>query len=307
MLGQEVEQEGLLVSVARRPQHVFHEQQKDNFYPADTGTPRDLSPQKTQRLPPLPADPTAPANIALGVFLQIICIFLLSSTRIAMKQTARVGLTPRELATYQYGMNITLLLVVTYWYEEGSFANWWKLYSNLSTFDYALFFFVAIVITFYANQKQIEAVRILGPTLYSSFQPLRLVSSVCGSYFLLREPVESAVSWVGIFLLCCTLWVYFGMQLWEKKKMDMVEGAKLMSSTEADLEKYERCTKTELKLVSGHGHFAANTDEETTRTTKKNKHPDDEDEDETFEIKIDNKIKTIGKNTREVNRVGMME
>ncbi len=97
--------------------------------------------------------------------------------------------------------------------------------------------------------------------------------------------------------------------------MDM-EGAKLMSSTETDLvEKYEeRCTKTELKLVSRHGHVAAkNTNEEATRTTKKIKHLDDEVEDEDedepfdFEIKLDNKIKTIGKKTRAVNRIGMME
>ncbi|CAD7959267.1 unnamed protein product [Amoebophrya sp. A25] len=131
-----------------------------------------------------------------------------------MKQTQAVGLTSRELAAYSYCVNSVLLLLITYVYEGYTLSGWRdQFYDRLTWKSLGFLLFVAIVINYFANQWQIETVRVLGPTLYSSFQPLRMVSSIFGSHFILNEPVSSWLSWLGIFALCATLSLFFGSQI----------------------------------------------------------------------------------------------
>ncbi|CAD7927637.1 unnamed protein product [Amoebophrya sp. A120] len=160
-------------------------------------------------------DPNHPLRIIAGVFLQVFSILCSALMRVSMTLTSKVGLGKQELAFYQNVMNFVPILIITFFAEGFSFRGW-LIFTKLGAFDYALFLVFSLVIFYWANIQQINAVRHLGPTLYSSFQPLRMLSSLLGSLFILHEPVKSWLSWVGIAMLCVTISVYFGLQVYFK-------------------------------------------------------------------------------------------
>ncbi|CAD7928000.1 unnamed protein product [Amoebophrya sp. A25] len=211
---------------------------------------------------PAQLDPNDPQNILIGVSLQVISILLSGLMRIGMKATARVGITKRELQAYQNVSNFVPLLcaswilegwqktdrellndaetrrltaskngipIVTHFVKAigGGSLRGWLVFQDLSLYEIGLFLVFALVVFYWANMGQIEAVRGLGPTLYSSFQPLRMLSSIVGSYLIMKEEVEVWLSWLGIAILCITLSCYFGLQV----KSSTNSGSSASSST----------------------------------------------------------------------------
>ena len=66
----------------------------------------------------------------------------------------------------------------------------------------------ALVVYVGANLAQQLAIRSLGPTLLAAVMPLRLVSSVAGSYAVLGEGIDSAAEALGLLLVALTAIAY---------------------------------------------------------------------------------------------------
>ena len=60
---------------------------------------------------------------------------------------------------------------------------------------------------------QIYSTRDLGPTLQASFNPLRFVSGLLLTTYLVKEPMTGTFRWIGLGILILTLAVYFRRQL----------------------------------------------------------------------------------------------
>lgn len=57
------------------------------------------------------------------------------------------------------------------------------------------------------------AIRALGPTLLSAIMPLRLLSSVSGSYWILGEGISSLIEATGLLVVTVTAAAYLGHQV----------------------------------------------------------------------------------------------
>ena len=72
-----------------------------------------------------------------------------------------------------------------------------------------------------AMQLQLLAIRLLGPTLLAAVMPLRLISSVVGSYLLLDERISSPVEAAGLLTVALTASFYLGRQVVVSKRKQM--------------------------------------------------------------------------------------
>lgn len=76
----------------------------------------------------------------------------------------------------------------------------------------------AVVVYLGANLAQQVAIRSLGPTLVSSVMPLRLVSSVVGSYVVLDEGITSVAEAAGLLLVALAAAVYLGHRVYKSRQ-----------------------------------------------------------------------------------------
>ncbi len=143
----------------------------------------------------------------LGLASAFFSVPLSGLMRIFMKKTA--WMPKAELLNGQYltiGVGTGLLVLLT----EPLFP---LVPPDFDRTDALVFLAFATGVYYFANVLQVGCVRELGPTLYSSLQPLRLLSTLAGTYVLLGEPLRSALAWVGLALLSLILSGYFAIQL----------------------------------------------------------------------------------------------
>ena len=82
---------------------------------------------------------------------------------------------------------------------------------------WAAFLLLALCVHFAAGLVQVHCNRELGVGVYAALQPLRLVSSVLGSYALLGEEVEGWMAWLGLLVVGGTVSVYTLLKNRQKK------------------------------------------------------------------------------------------
>ena len=157
-----------------------------------------------------------------GCAMQFLSVCLSGCMRVQMKWTKDVGIGKSELADYQYRSNLAMVVVFTLslelflpksWGGGGGAFSGWATFQHLSATSWFYLVVFGVVIFWWANVAQISAVRTLGPTLYSSLQPLRVLWSLLGSYLIMGEPVKSGWSWLGLVVLITTLVAYFRRQM----------------------------------------------------------------------------------------------
>lgn len=148
-------------------------------------------------------------STATGVGLQIFSVVLSSMNRVAIKWTQRERISTPMLAGFQFGVGFFLVAAAMTFLDP----HQWELFFMLDPKSALLLVFFGLVVFYLGTSVQMVVVRTLGPTLHSSFQALRMVSALLGSFVLMQEPVNSWVSWVGLVLLVGVLCIYFRRQL----------------------------------------------------------------------------------------------
>lgn len=84
--------------------------------------------------------------------------------------------------------------------------------------QWAYLLVLALVVYLASNLAQQLAIRMLGPTTLAAVMPLRLLSSVAGSYVVLGEGIASAVEASGLLLVGAAATLYLGYQLRQEWK-----------------------------------------------------------------------------------------
>ena len=88
----------------------------------------------------------------------------------------------------------------------------WSPYLELSTLDWVLLIFFMLVTVFIANWLQVRAIAVIGPHIFSSALPWRLLSVMVLGWFLLGERIESIWQLLGTILVFITITGYFWLQ-----------------------------------------------------------------------------------------------
>lgn len=101
---------------------------------------------------------------------------------------------------------------------------------TLSARQWVLLLLFSSVVYLGANLAQQLAIRSLGPTLVSAVMPLRLISSVAGSYVLLGEGIASVAEAAGLALSAFAATAYLGRQVVLSRRRE----ARLVTKTTSD-------------------------------------------------------------------------
>lgn len=140
---------------------------------------------------------------ALGMSLAFVSVVASGAMRIFMKKTQKTH-SEASLITWQYSNCVPFALFVTFGpggSPEGRLGGRWEPWGTLSPKDvYVVISFVLMIYVF-GNYMQVASTRNLGPTMAGMLQPLRLVSTVFGSWLILGTSVQSIFTWLGLALI----------------------------------------------------------------------------------------------------------
>lgn len=148
----------------------------------------------------------------VGIGLQLISVCLSSMNRIAIKLTQQENIATDQLAAFQFGTGTLLLgLYVTVTDPQ----QWVALFSlvRMGGFAMGVLLFFSLAVYFAGTTLQMVVIRAIGPVIHSSFQPVRMITALVGTYWLMREPVRSPLTWVGLLVMIGALSLYFRAQL----------------------------------------------------------------------------------------------
>lgn len=146
----------------------------------------------------------------VGAAIQFVSVLFSSGARILMKSTSDV-LTKSELIRTQH---LTVAIPVTLATVSLAPEKWADFFRALQHPAALLSFLTLSVAIFWlAGVVQIFVLRQLGPATHSSLAPLRLFSTVVGTYAVLHEPLgqqaaSAAVGWAGLATVVGTLVVF---------------------------------------------------------------------------------------------------
>jgi len=169
----------------------------------------------------------------LGYGIRLIGMTGAASRHVLMQYTAPFGLTKEDLASYQYS-TVLASLGLFFCFK----TLWWKIMdvedsgappesnhlpppfsSDIARFPHVeVKHWTVLGVwclggSYIANILLIMASRALGATLQSSLSPVRVVSTLLLSYFLLEERIQSWVSWLGLAILATVIAAYLTAQL----------------------------------------------------------------------------------------------
>jgi len=150
-----------------------------------------------------------------GCILQFFAMLFASASRLLMKQTEGI-LTAEEVVQVN---NIFNTLIPALYSVIITDPSVWKAYSHVSWQSLTAFFSISVLVYTIGGVSQMKLIRSMGPGVYSSFSGLGVLGSVVLSAWLLHEPVQNGLEWVGLCLTMVTMTVYtYALSNWEKKK-----------------------------------------------------------------------------------------
>jgi drug/metabolite transporter (DMT)-like permease len=157
-----------------------------------------------------------PAELALGVALQLISTVALSVYQHCVKRTKGL-LSESSILVLNYGV---VLLPGSVWLavrQAQGTGDLWRTLAALGVRQWAYLITFSLVVYLGSNLAQQVAIRSLGPTIVAAVMPLRLLSSIVGGAWLLGEAVESATEVVGLLGVVLTSAAYLSYQVWARK------------------------------------------------------------------------------------------
>ena len=150
---------------------------------------------------------------ALGIGLGFAGIICGALSNVLIKATGEVR--TQTLMSYSLGVEALLLSVVAFAHLAPRGKVWcvWPAPTCSDWRTFALLLAAAWGNLYLYGLAYVYLARTLGPTLYVSFSSVAPVGTAFWSGVFLKEPLTSAVSWVGLGALILTSCVYFQRQL----------------------------------------------------------------------------------------------
>jgi len=134
--------------------------------------------------------------------------------RLLMKQTEDI-LTAEEMVQVNNVFNTLIPALYSVTITDPSV---WKAYSHASWASITALFSIVVLVYTIGSVGQMKLVRSMGPGVYSSFSGIRVLGSVVLSAWLLQEPVQNGLEWVGLCLTTVTMTFYtYALSNWEEK------------------------------------------------------------------------------------------
>jgi len=137
---------------------------------------------------------------ALGVGLQLVSVLFSACSRLCMVLT-KPFISSSHLVQIQNASNGMLLLAATLAYNPKE----WLVFLRMSASTWAAFAALTVLVFWLGKVYQVAVVRLIGPSIHASIQPLRVLVAVAGSSWLLSEPVSNLWEWAGIAVTCVAL------------------------------------------------------------------------------------------------------
>ena len=137
-------------------------------------------------------------------------MFFSAGARVTMKTSAKAIRNPANLMAAQYVFCALPGLVYSSFVHVGgangtssssSSSSAWAAWAALSASDWGVFAILTGGVVIIGATIQVHTIRILGPAGHTALQPLRLVSTVAASTWLLGERVMRAGEWAGLTIL----------------------------------------------------------------------------------------------------------
>jgi drug/metabolite transporter (DMT)-like permease len=149
---------------------------------------------------------------ALGVGLALLSTLALATYQHCVKRTKGLISETAILSLNYAVVLLPALLLLAIEDARGAAAPLASLRA-LGTLQWAYLLVFSLGIYVAGNLAQQLAIRALGPTLLSAVMPLRLLSSVSGSYLVLGEAVSSLAEAAGLLIVTATAVCYLGNQV----------------------------------------------------------------------------------------------
>lgn len=187
-----------------------------------------------------------------GCALQVVSLCFSAAARVVMKTTAgEIGAA--ELMSAQY----LVVVVVSFLATTSDLPNAWTPWTRSSERKaWLVAFLLAFFIQFIAAAMQVHFVRTLGPAKYTCLQPLRAVSTVVFDYLILKEPVTSKISWLGLAIVAASVSSFLIIQAYSSQSANDVPNNSSTTPTKryepvrSQDEDYSDDEKAEIELSS---------------------------------------------------------
>ena len=171
------------------------------------------------------------ATLALGVSLALFSAFSLAVYQHYVRRTKDL-LTESFILLINYSVMLIPCGGIVLVMQLGMPSTNENILGSLSAFEMKQWLYLiilALVVYLGANLAQQLAIRRLGATTLSAIMPIRLLSSVLGSFLVLDEGITSIAELLGLLLVGTTATLYLGYQLRvarRKKEQQQAEAAK---------------------------------------------------------------------------------
>jgi drug/metabolite transporter (DMT)-like permease len=137
----------------------------------------------------------------IGIALQMVSLVCNAFSRVLMV-TTQSSFSPSQLMGIQYVLTSIPIMI---WSTFLNYEQHWQPWLSLDFKSFVMVSFFAIGVYKFAAELQVVAIRELGPGAHSAYQPLRLVSTLLGSFFLLEEKINNPLELLGLLIVFLTL------------------------------------------------------------------------------------------------------
>ena len=146
-----------------------------------------------------------------GVLLQFLSMIFSGLARVMMKSTDGT-FSSMGLMTIQY-----FFVIGTTFFATPAWHPW----LHLPFHGWVVIMMLSICIHWAAAEAQVLLIRRLGPALYTSFQPLRLASTIVFGSIVLHEHIHGLLDWLGLAIVVSAVATFLARRvIWPKSDDD---------------------------------------------------------------------------------------
>jgi len=171
-------------------------------------------------------------NDLIGCSLQFFCIFLTAAVRLMMKTSSSL-LSRNELLQYS-NMGCIVFPMVYSLYLDPSVWLYFLKFFEFPVLVFASWFTVCFLIYFVASTMQMELIRSMGPSLYTSLSGIRVLSVVVLSAAWLGEPLVTSLEGWGFLITVVSIAVYMRVLITSDKEETNLKQEVILSGMSID-------------------------------------------------------------------------
>jgi drug/metabolite transporter (DMT)-like permease len=143
-----------------------------------------------------------------GMLIQFVSVLFSTASRLVARGTKK-HVTRHELIIAQFGFSAVVLGGAAFIWDP---ASWYHILHMPPT-GWIYMCFLSFAVYFVGQNLNVIVIRRLSATLLTSLSSIRLVVACFTSYFILNEPIVSALQWTGIIIVLVTISLYVRVQM----------------------------------------------------------------------------------------------